>query len=141
MTVAEYPIGYLIKSISDKIKMHADAELKSHGLTLSQSRILGFLHDRGGRATQKEIEDFLDVAHPTVVGIVARMEQKGFLTTDIDASDKRNKVVVMAQQAISLDRDMGEMIRRNEERMVAGLTDAQIRDLTASLNVIYRNIR
>ncbi len=139
--MTEYPIGYLIKSISDKIKMHADAELKSHGLTLSQSRILGFLHDRGGRATQKEIEEFLGVAHPTVVGIVARMEQKGFLTTDIDASDKRNKVVAMAERAILVDRDMGDMIRRHEKRMVAGLTDDQIRELTASLQVIYRNIR
>lgn len=33
-------IGYLIKSINDKLKIKADEDLKSHNLTLSQSRIV-----------------------------------------------------------------------------------------------------
>ena len=73
-------VGYLIKSINDKLKVRADAELKKYHLTMSQSRVLIYLRSRGGQATQKEIETFLDVAHPTVVGLVSRMEQNGYVT-------------------------------------------------------------
>ena len=63
-------VGYLIKYINDKLKVKADAELKQYNLTLTQSRVFAFLNSCGGQATQKEIEVFLEVSHPTVVGIV-----------------------------------------------------------------------
>lgn len=74
-------IGYQFKIINDRIKARADADLKTHDLTLTQTRVLGFLAESGGQATQKEIEADLQVSHPTVVGIISRMEQKGFLCT------------------------------------------------------------
>lgn len=62
----QYPIGCLLKMITDKIKIQADANLAQHDLTLTQSRVLGYLARSGGTATQKEIEGFLQVSHPTV---------------------------------------------------------------------------
>ena len=79
-------IGYQFKIINDRIKARADADLKTHDLTLTQTRVLGFLAESGGQATQKEIEADLQVSHPTVVGIISRMEQKGFLCTWTDRS-------------------------------------------------------
>lgn len=60
----QYPIGCLLKMITDKIKIQADANLAQHDLTLTQSRVLGYLARNGGTATQKEIEGFLQVSHP-----------------------------------------------------------------------------
>ena len=40
-------VGYLIKSINDKLKVRADAELKQYHLTISQSRVLVYLRSRG----------------------------------------------------------------------------------------------
>ncbi len=140
MDVTKYPVGYMIKNISDKIKMHADADLKSHDLTLAQGRILGFLAERGGSAMQKEIEDFLEVSHPTVVGIVARMEQKGFLACRTDESDKRNKIVTITEKSIRIGEDMDSMIGIQESRMVEGLSEDQITELTDALQVIYKNL-
>ena len=53
-------VGYLIKNISDKLKVKADAELKQYNLTLTQSRVFAYLGRRGGQATQKENEVFLE---------------------------------------------------------------------------------
>ena len=66
----QYPIGCLLKMITDKIKIQADANLAQHDLTLTQSRVLGYLARNGGMATQKEIEGFLQVSHPTVAGVI-----------------------------------------------------------------------
>ena len=58
----QFQIGCLLKMITDKIKMRADADLAQQGLTLTQSRVLGYLNRNGGQATQKEIEEFLQAA-------------------------------------------------------------------------------
>lgn len=133
-------IGYLIKSINDRIKVKADNDLKSHNLTLAQSRVLVFLKNRGAQATQKEIEDFLEVSHPTVVGIVSRMEKNGFLNCSLDPSDRRNKIVALTEYALRTGEDMNSVIGEMEAKMLCPLTDEQILQLTEMLELIYNNL-
>lgn len=124
-------VGYLIKSINDKLKVRADAELKKYHLTMSQSRVLVYLRSRGGQATQKEIETFLDVAHPTVVGLVSRMEQNGYVTC-WPCEDGRNKYVKLTPQAEAIDKDTQENMHANEEMLLAPLSPEdreRLRDL------------
>ena len=124
-------VGYLIKSINDKLKVRADTELKKYHLTMSQSRVLVYLRSRGGQATQKEIETFLDVAHPTVVGLVSRMEQNGYVTC-WPCEDGRNKYVKLTPQAEAIDKDMQRNQLENEERLLAPLSPEdreRLRDL------------
>lgn len=124
-------VGYLIKSINDKLKVRADTELKKYHLTMSQSRVLVYLRSQGGQATQKEIETFLDVAHPTVVGLVSRMEQNGYVTC-WPCEDGRNKYVKLTPHAEAIDKDMQENMHANEEMLLAPLSPEereQLRDL------------
>lgn len=124
-------VGYLIKSINDKQAARADAELKQFNLTMSQCRVFLYLSSRGGQATQKEIEIFLDVAHPTVVGLVSRMEQNGYVTC-WPCEDGRNKYVKLTPQAEAIDKDMQRNQLENEERLLAPLSPEdreRLRDL------------
>lgn len=133
-------VGYLMKGINDKLKVSADNNLKNHNLTLTQSRVLAFLNSRGSIATQKEIEDFLEVSHPTVVGIVSRMEQNGHITTWMDPENRRNKMVQLTEQARMIGTDMDSMINAQEEMILKGLTPEQIEELKNMLLVIYKNL-
>lgn len=124
-------VGYLIKRINDKLAVRADAELKQFNLTMSQCRVFLYLSSRGGQATQKEIETFLDVAHPTVVGLVSRMEQNGYVTC-WPCKDGRNKYVKLTPQAEAIDKDMQENMHANEEMLLAPLSPEdreRLRDL------------
>lgn len=132
-------IGYLIKSIDDKLKIEADEDLKRHKLTLSQSRVVGFLMQQGGTATQKEIEDFLSVSHPTVVGLVSRMAQNGMVSTHFD-SNNRSKVVSLTEQAKTIAVDMNKTIAEHERSLLAGLTDEEISALETALKSILKNL-
>ena len=136
----ERDIGYLIKNINDKLKMKADADLKQYNLTLAQSRVFAFLHNNGGQATQKEIEVFLEVSHPTVVGLVSRMEQNGHVTSWIDDQDKRNKIVKLTEAAKALGIDMEHDISANEQKMLSSLSEADIEHLREMLAAIYKNL-
>lgn len=133
-------VGYQFKMIHEKIKTRADADLKRHDITLMQTRVLGFLSDMGGQATQKEIEDDLQVSHPTVVGLVSRMEQKEFLTTRPDPMDRRNKLVRLTEKAQKLDREIDQTVEQQDAELLKGFTDEQIDELMGYLDRIIRNL-
>ncbi len=131
-------ISYLLKIITDKIRTSADAHLKSHGLTMAQSRVLAFLHSHGGEASQKEIEDFLEVAHPTVVGIVSRMEKNGFVSCFYE---RVSKIVRLTEKAEIIGEDMVNTISVQNVKLFANLSEAELNDLERMLQVIYHNLK
>ena len=136
----ERDIGYFIKTINDKIKIKADADLKTHNLTMSQSYVLTYLAKRGGLATQKEIEDFLQVSHPTVVGIVNRLEDKELVNSWMDERDRRNKNVRITEKARRLVDDMTRTIKLQESRMLASFSPEEKKQLADMLRRIYHNL-
>lgn len=124
-------VGYLIKSINDKLTVKADAELKQFNLTMSQCRVFLYLSSRSGQGTQKEIEMFLGVSHPTIVGLVSRMEQNGYVTC-WPCEDGRNKYVKLTPQAEAIDKDMRENMQANEQMLLSPLSPEdreRLRDL------------
>ena len=132
-------VGYLIKNISDKLKVKADAELKQYNLTLTQSRVFAYLGRRGGQATQKEIEVFLEVSHPTVVGIVSRMEQNGYVTS-WPSEDGRNKNVKLTSQAEAIGTEMEHRIFAKEQALLAPLSLEDQERLREMLLAISKNL-
>lgn len=133
-------IGYLIKNISDRLKVIADADLKAYNLTLTQSRVMAFLEDHGGQATQKEIQLFLRVSHPTVVGIVSRMEQNGHLISWQDEQDRRNKIVRLTERAAALGAVMKAGIADIEKTMLSSLSAEEVEQLRTTLTTICDNL-
>ena len=132
-------VGYLIKNISDMLKVKADAELKQYNLTLTQSRVFAYLGRRGGQATQKEIEVFLEVSHPTVVGIVSRMEQNGYVTS-WPSEDGRNKNVKLTSQAEAIGTEMEQRILAKEQALLAPLSLEDQERLREMLLAIWKNL-
>ena len=133
-------IGYFFKRIDNRLKSNADAALGKHGLTFAQSRIIRFLAERGGQTTQKEIEDYAHVSHPTIVGIVTRMEQSGFLSTCTDPSDKRNKVVRLTDKAKDINLEIRRSIDNGERAMLRSFSEEEIEQLRGYLIRICDNL-
>ena len=130
-------VGYLIKRINDKLAVRADAELNH--LTMSQGRVFLYLSSRGGQATQKEIETFLGVAHPTVVGLVSRMEQSGYVTC-WPCEDGRNKNVKLTVQAEALDKDMKQNRLESEQMLLSPLSPEEREQLRKLLITVAEHL-
>lgn len=133
-------IGYLLKQLNDRIKIYADASLKKNNVTFSQTIVLEFIHSQGGETTQKEIEDYLGVAHPTVVGLVSRLEKNGFLTCFTDQENRRNKIVCITEYARKLGDAMQAEMDTTEQRLISGLSENEIAELRRMLRILYRNM-
>lgn len=136
----KHRIGYQFKLISDKLKVHADADLKNQGLTLAQSRVLTFLNERDGIATQKEIEDYLQVSHPTVVGLVSRMEQNELVETWFDPENRRNKMVRLTEKSKKIGENMDEVTEQHDKALLNGLSEQEQAELNRMLNIILKNL-
>ena len=132
-------IGGMIKYISDKVRQKADNNLKDHNVTLSQVRVLNFLWRENGSCSQKQIEDFLQVSHPTVVGLVSRMEQSGYIQTSVSSDDKRNKIVTVTDSGMSLACELCRYMEDIDKRMLVGLTDEQQAQLADMLYIVAQN--
>ena len=132
--------GYLLKIITDVLAREANHMLKEQDLTWSQSRLIGFLQRNGGECTQKEIENFLEVSHPTVVGIVSRMEQNGFVTCRIDDSDRRNKIVQLTDRSVEVGKSIMESLIEQDRAMFDGFSDEERQQLDDYLLRIYDNL-
>lgn len=136
----KHRIGYQFKLISDKLKVHADADLKNQGLTLAQSRVLTFLNEQDGIATQKEIEDYLQVSHPTVVGLVSRMEQNELVETWFDPENRRNKMVRLTENSKKIGENMDEVTEQHDKALLNGLSEQEQAELNRMLNIILKNL-
>lgn len=136
----KHRIGYQFKLISDKLKVHADADLKNQGLTLAQSRVLTFLNEQDGIATQKEIEDFLQVSHPTVVGLVSRMEQNELVETWFDPENRRNKMVRLTEKSKKIGENMDEVTEQHDKALLNGLSEQEQAELNRMLDIILKNL-
>lgn len=129
-------VGFLLKSITDKIHMCADAQFMEFGLTGSQVRYIAFLSSRGGSATQKQLEDYFGVSHPTVIGIVRRLSDKGYVTVRMDERDRRGRIVSMTEHARSVEKNLLEGRLKMEKDLTADMPPEDRKELIRLLLVL-----
>lgn len=127
--------------INVKLKTNGEPNFKQLGLTFSQAMVMYELTRLGGQATQKELETALEISHPTITGLVKRMEKTGFVTTWFSNEDKRNKIVKLTQKALDTSNGLEETAKMQNEIMLKSLSQEQINELSDMLVIIYNNIK
>lgn len=133
-------VGYLIKQISDKMRANANANFREHGLTFSQVHVLDFIKACGGEVAQKDIEIYLNVSHPTIVGLVSRLEKAGFVSCRVDERCRRNKIVCETEKARAVAKKMDKSRVELERRLCNTLGQRDREELTRLLTLVYQNL-
>lgn len=138
----ERDIGFLFKQINMMIKKGIDKDLMEYDLTTSQSRVLFFIYFRGKEKTSlKDIEEHMKVTHPTVIGIVKRLEEKGFVATAPDLEDRRVKLVTITQKTTKMIKKLDQRRRKMDEKLLKGFTEQESKELRRMLSMIEDNLR
>ena len=136
----ENNIGFLIRRISNRMKTNFDAQMKKHDLTYSQSQVLFHLKNNGGSMSQRQLQDMMKVSHPTMVGLVQRLEANDFVRTSLDDKDRRNKIVSLSQQAELFSNDVEASRKKNRKKMLKGFDEKEVEELYRLLERVYENI-
>lgn len=138
----ERDIGFLFKQINLMIKKEIDKNLIKYDLTTSQSRVLFFVYFRGDdKTSMKDIEEHMKVTHPTVIGIVKRLEEKGFVATASDPEDRRVKLVIITQKTTKMIKKLDQGKRRMDEKLLKGFTEQEAKELRRMLSMIEDNLK
>ena len=83
--------GYLVRVLQNCTDQAMNNALASMDLTAAQGHIMGFITHREKPPCARDIEEQFQLSHPTVSGILSRLEQKGFVEMRPDPQDRRYK--------------------------------------------------
>ena len=134
--------GFLIKQIHDRLEKRANNALRSQGLTLMQMSVLMALQETEERQlSMKAMERHFQVAQSTIAGIVARLEQKGFVEAFGDASDKRIKLVRITPEGNACCEEGSYYREEAEETLLQGFTKEERAILNALLVRAADNVK
>ena len=134
-----YECGKLIKQITDELEKQANSALSSQNLTLTQMRVLMELEAVPERQLPlKELEFLLHVAQSTTVGIVIRLEQKGYVESFVDTNDRRVKRVAITASGMECCKNAKYHIKDMEEQLLSGLTESEKNQFCNLLQKICR---
>ena len=110
------------------------------GLTSAQGRIMGRLFLSKEPLCPRDVEREFCLSHPTVSGILSRLEKKGFIELRPDPQDRRRKQIYVLDKASEFAALMNDTIQSTENRLVAGFTPEETEQFTAYLERAIGNM-
>ena len=137
----EERLALLFLRITNALKKDINSRMEQLGLTGSQCMVLEYINKSpNGTLTQKDIELHFDLKHPTVSGILKRLERNGFVLSSCNEDDRRYKNITMTEKAHAVMEKVkaGQAIR--EKIIAQGLSKQEIAALRETLNTVLDNL-
>lgn len=132
--------GHSIHVLHWVVDQTMSATLSELDLTASQGRILAFIAHAPLPPCPRDLEEAFQLSHPTVSGILSRLEKKGFIRITPDCTDRRRKRVCLDQKGEACLARMEETIAGNERRMVQQFTEEEKQQFADFLNRAILNM-
>ena len=134
-------IGPRIKRICNAIDRQRTLDMEDMELTSSQGVVLGYLVRNRDRAVSPgDVGRHFGLSHPTVTGILQRLEAKAFIAYAEDPEDRRKKRILATEKALDCHGHIRERFLENEERLTKGMSEAERTQLSALLDRIIVNM-
>lgn len=133
-------LGAKIRMISNSMEQNINRDITSLDLTCSQAYILRYLTFRAGEVIYpKDLEKTFDFSHPTISGLLQRLEAKGFITYQPDPEDRRCKRITMTAKARECHESIAVSMRHSDQILMEGLTPDETATLFSLLDRIILN--
>lgn len=138
----EEKLSLLFRRIALAAKKDTDNALKKWDLTMSQAMVLEFLNNTTeDNRTQKAVEQHFGLQHPTVSGILKRLEKSGFIRTATSETDRRAKTIFMTDKAWQADARAKAHQDEKESQLFQGMSKEELKTLRRLLMHILDNIK
>ena len=133
----------MAKTISEYLDKRTNAILKAYNLTNSQVLLLDALSKNDDMTCSlKALEAEMNMAQPTVVGLVQRLESKGLVTTCNSPKDHRVKYAQMtAEGKASYEVAIHAVANEIGPMLHMIMTEDELKDHMRKMSCIYRWIR
>ena len=116
------------------------AALEKMELTAAQGRIMAYLAHAKEAPCSRDLEAEFQLTHPTVSGLLSRLEQKGFIELRTDPEDRRCKRIYVREKGLQCHELMHKTIEENERRITDGFTPEEKEVFSDLLQRAIRNM-
>ena len=117
--------GHLIRILQNCSDQAMTNAFTSMELTAAQGHIMGFINHRSEPPCAKDIEEAFQLSHPTVSGLLSRLEKKGFIEFRTDENDRRFKRIYILDKGRQLHETIHATILSNEQRLVQDFSEEE----------------
>lgn len=140
MIVLTYHYGHLLRILHWCTDQSMTAALEKMDLTAAQGHIMGYLAHQKQPPCSRDIEAEFQLSHPTVSGLLSRLEQKDFIELREDPEDRRRKRIYVLPKGRECHALMHCAIQENEQRIVEGFTPEEREQFAALLQRAITNM-
>lgn len=142
--MAEMPLGLRIAIIDRMFKHKMDERAKEMGLTSVQLRVLGevsLMESMGvEEINQKDLEKIEKVTHPTMTGIIQRLESNDFIICRPSPTDRRYKKINCTEKSVGIHKQIEALDKEIWKEMCKSLTDEQADKFLFIIDLILSNL-
>jgi DNA-binding MarR family transcriptional regulator len=135
-------LGILFKFIDKSIEKSCNNLLQGTDITASQADILTFLLFNQDRdVNQRDIEQEFQIKHPTVTGLLDRLENKGFVRRKVQEGDGRCRKITLAKKYLKISKKILKKGEALEQRLTRGFSEKDQARLQSLLQRVLKNIK
>lgn len=135
----EASLGYWIASANQAYMKALQELLRPHAITYRQAQVLGWLNLEGPLA-QADLAARLLVEPPTLVGVLDRMEQSGYVERKPCPADRRRKMIHLSPAAEEPWQKISQCAKRLRRQASKGLSQEELQTLKQLLQKVQRNV-
>lgn len=132
--------GHMVRVLNFAISQSLTQALAEMELTSAQGRIMGYIAMTPEPPCAKDVEEKFHLSHPTVSGLLARLEKKGFIEFRPDEKDKRCKRIYMLPKGADCNERIYRVIQENERKLVAGFSETEKQQFSSLLTRAANNL-
>ena len=135
-------LGPRLRYLNNRITQYMDQQFLALDLTSTQSFILHHLSLHENEAMYpKDIEKRFHLTHPTVSGVLQRLEAKNFIVIEPDRADRRCKRIRLTDRARRCDEAVRHACETLERLMCSGMSEEEQQTLLRLLDLASANLR
>ena len=132
--------GFLVRILHWCTHQSMDNALQTMELTAAQGHVMAYLAHAKHPPCPRDLEAEFHLTHPTVSGLLSRLEQKGFIELCTDPEDRRCKRIYVLPKGKQCHEVMHQTILANEQRMTEGFTEQEREQFSDLLQRAIRNM-
>jgi len=132
-------IGYSVAMANRALRKALDSELGQYGITFAQWQVLAGLALEG-ETSQVKLAELIGVEGPTLVRILDRMEQKGWIRRKVSLRDRRQKLISPTKKVEGVWKKMTECAHGVRDGAVKGISAKDVANLQKLLKKIRENL-
>ncbi|AWK85169.1 MarR family transcriptional regulator [Azospirillum thermophilum] len=133
-------IGILLQETARAWRLKLDQRLRPLGLSQAKWRALVLTDRAGDGVTQKELAELMGIEGPTLVRLLDRLEEDGWLERRVCPQDRRSRRIHLSAQARDMLARIEAVAAELRVELLGGLAEDDLRTLDRLLRDIRRRV-